>query len=104
MEGEEGGGGGGGGGKRERGEGVWVLEQSLHSHAGAEPQVEVGRVSGSGQLMGQILFLHINRKWKPEIMKSSKVQTLGTVALHAATDCTDDASIVGLGPLNWAIL
>ena len=68
MEGEE----GGGGGKRERGEGVWVLEQSLHSHTGAEPQVEVGRVSGSGQLAGQILFLHINRKWKPEIMKAVK--------------------------------
>ena len=33
-------------------------------------------------------------------MKSTKVQTLGTVTLHATTDCTDDASIVGLGPLN----
>ena len=37
------------------------------------------------------------------IIKSTKVQTLGAVALHATTDCTDDASIVGLGPLNWAI-
>ena len=37
-------------------------------------------------------------------MKSTKVQTLGVVALHATTDCTDDASIVGLGPLNWAIV
>jgi len=39
-------------------------------------------------------------------MKSTKVQTLGAVALHATTDldCTDDASIVGLGPLNWAIV
>ena len=37
-------------------------------------------------------------------MKTTKVQTLGTVALHATTDCTDDASIVGLGPLNWAIV
>ena len=36
-------------------------------------------------------------------MKSTKVKTLGTVALHATTDCTDDAKIVGLGPLNWAI-
>ena len=32
-------------------------------------------------------------------MKSTKVQTLGT--LHATTDCTDDASIVGF---NWAIV
>ena len=38
------------------------------------------------------------------IMKSTRVQTLGTVALHATTDCTDDASIVCLGPLNWAIV
>jgi len=37
-------------------------------------------------------------------MKSTKVQALGAVALHATTAaCTDDASIVGLGPLNWAI-
>jgi len=36
-------------------------------------------------------------------MKSTKVQILGTVALHARTDCKDDTSIVGLGPLNWAI-
>ena len=35
-------------------------------------------------------------------MKSTKVQTLGAIALHATTDYTDDASIVGLGPLNWA--
>ena len=28
-------------------------------------------------------------------MKSTKVQTLGAVAMHATTDCTDDASIVG---------
>jgi len=27
-------------------------------------------------------------------MKSTEVQTLGTVALHATTACTDDASIV----------
>jgi len=33
-------------------------------------------------------------------MKSTKVQTLGTFALHATTDYTDDISIVGLGPLN----
>ena len=53
-------------------------------------------------------------------MKSTKVQTLGAVVLHATTmdtiatirsysiyattDCRDDASIVGLGPLNWAIV
>ena len=37
-------------------------------------------------------------------MKSTKVQTLGTVASHATTDCTDDSSIVGLGPLNRAIV
>ena len=37
-------------------------------------------------------------------MKSTKVQTLGAVALHATTAYTDDASIVGLGPLNWAIV
>ena len=29
-------------------------------------------------------------------MKSTKVQTLGTVAQHATTVCTDDASIAGL--------
>ena len=31
------------------------------------------------------------------IVKSTKVQTLGAVTctLHATTDCTDDASIVG---------
>ena len=34
-------------------------------------------------------------------LKSTKVQTLSAVA---TTDCTDDASIVGLGPLNWAIV
>jgi len=37
-------------------------------------------------------------------MKSTKVQTLGAVALHATTDCTDGASIFGLGPLNWVIV
>ena len=37
-------------------------------------------------------------------MKSTKVQTLGAIALHATTDCTEDASIVGLVPLNWAIV
>jgi len=31
-------------------------------------------------------------------MKSTKVQTLGAIATK---DYTDDASIVGLGPLNW---
>ena len=34
--------------------------------------------------------------------KSTKVQTLGAVALHATTDCTDEASIIG--SLNWAIV
>ena len=34
------------------------------------------------------------------IMKSTKVQTLSAVALHAA----DDASIAGIGQLNWAIV
>jgi len=33
-------------------------------------------------------------------MKSTKVQTLGAVALHAATACTGDASSIGLSPLN----
>ena len=37
-------------------------------------------------------------------MKSTKVQTLGAVTLHATTACTDDASIVGLSPLNWAVV
>ena len=37
-------------------------------------------------------------------MKGTDVQTLGAVALHATTACTDDASIVGLSPLNWAIV
>ena len=35
------------------------------------------------------------------LMKSTNVQTLGAVALHATTAYTDEASIVGLGPLNW---
>ena len=38
------------------------------------------------------------------LMKSTKVQTLGAVALHATTACTDDASIVVLSPLSWAIV
>ena len=33
-----------------------------------------------------------------------EVQTLGAVALHTTIACTDDASIVGLSPLNWTIL
>ena len=37
-------------------------------------------------------------------MKTTKVQTLGAIAFHATTDYTDDAGIVGLGPLNWAIV
>ena len=36
------------------------------------------------------------------IIKSTKVQTLGTDALHATTACTDEASIIGLSSLNWA--
>ena len=28
-------------------------------------------------------------------MKSTKVQTLGAVAMHTTTDCTDDTGIVG---------
>ena len=36
--------------------------------------------------------------------KSTKVQTLGVVALHATIACTDDVSIVGLSPLNRAIV
>jgi len=32
------------------------------------------------------------------------VQTLGAVALHAKTACTDEASIIGLSSLNWAIV
>jgi len=31
-------------------------------------------------------------------MKSTKVQTLSTVAFHATTACTDDAIVVGLSP------
>ena len=37
-------------------------------------------------------------------MKSTKVQTLGAVALHAITDCTDDASIVGLEQLGYSLV
>ena len=37
-------------------------------------------------------------------MKSTKVQTLGKVALHATTACTDEASIVGSSSLNWGVL
>jgi len=37
-------------------------------------------------------------------MKSTIVQTLGAVTLHVTKDCTDDASIVALGPLTWAIV
>ena len=31
-------------------------------------------------------------------------QTLNAVALPATTACTDDANIVALGPLTWAIV
>jgi len=34
-------------------------------------------------------------------MKSTKVQTLGAVALHATTAYTDEATIIGLSSLNW---
>jgi len=34
-------------------------------------------------------------------MKSTKVQTLGAVALRATTACTDEASIIGLSSLHW---
>ena len=37
-------------------------------------------------------------------MKSTKVQTLSAITLHTTTDYTDDASILGLGPLSWAIV
>ena len=37
-------------------------------------------------------------------MKSTKVQTLGAVALNATTACTDDASIAGFGPLHLDIV
>ena len=37
-------------------------------------------------------------------MKSTKVQTLGAVTLHATTAYADDTSIVGLSPLNWAVV
>jgi len=37
-------------------------------------------------------------------MKSTKVQTLGAVALHSTTAYTDEASIIGLSSLNWAIV
>ena len=44
------------------------------------------------------------QKSTTENIKSTKVQTLGAVTLHATTAYTDDTSIVGLGPLNWAIV
>ena len=37
-------------------------------------------------------------------MKSTKVQILGAVALHATIACTDEASTVSLCPLNWVIV
>ena len=37
-------------------------------------------------------------------MKSTIVQTISAVALQATTASTDDASIDGLSPLNWAIV
>ena len=36
--------------------------------------------------------------------KSPEAQILSTVALHKITACTDDASIFGFSPLNWAIV
>ena len=36
----------------------------------------------------------------PVTMKTTKVQTLGAVALYATAAYTDDASIVGFGPLH----
>ena len=40
----------------------------------------------------------------PNAMKSTKVQTLGAVAWHATTACTDDTSIAGLCPFHSAIV
>ena len=37
-------------------------------------------------------------------MKTTKVQTLGAVALYATAACTDDASIVGFGPLHLILI
>ena len=37
-----------------------------------------------------------------EVNESTKVQTLGAVTLRATTAYTDDTSIVGVSPLNWA--
>ena len=48
--------------------------------------------------------MHMRMCTDSTIMKSTKVQILCAVTLHATTDCIDDASIVGLGPLNWAIV
>ena len=60
-------------------------------------------VSGTGvHVQGNILCDMYTSSDKT--MKSTKVQTLGAVTLCATTDCTDGASIVGLGPLNWAIV
>ena len=50
------------------------------------------------------LYMYMMNKLIKISMKSTKVQTLGAVVLRAKTACTDDASIVGLGPLNWAIV
>ena len=53
----------------------------------------------------QLIIMHTLGHLKSVFsVKSTKVQTLGAVTLRATTDCTDDASIVGLGPLNWAIV
>ena len=38
------------------------------------------------------------------VVEEVSTLTLSAVALHATTACTDDTSIVGLGPLNWAIV
>ena len=46
----------------------------------------------------------LHRESTDSLMKSTKAQTLGAVALHATTACSDDASIVVLSPLNWAIV
>jgi len=50
------------------------------------------------------MYVSLNTTNTTCFMKSTKVQTLSAVALHTTTDCTDGASIVGLGPLNWAIV
>ena len=50
-------------------------------------------------IVEKTLNVEVQTSWK-----TIKCKTLNTVAVHATTACTDDASIAGLCSLNWTIV